>query len=638
MFEAGPWRLYALLLFLGLSSQSRAADFTCVQPAWGRVVNLTEAEPYNHGDPSQLMELLFKYGGYYAWDRKDSNVEDFSSNCWRVAIQGKITTGDASKLEWILTNKRPPGFFLLQSPGGNLLEAMTMGRLLRTAFANVEASKIHCGGNGEPVCCASACALVYFGGARWNPTDRLGLHRPTLEDLGEVDYSKARRALEDASVLVGQYFKEMEIDAQLLDAMMRAGPDELVILALGKKYPPSLQDWLMAKCKTDGDKDDCMDQKLRNLSGQQYPEYKEARRFSWYSYKSKSDLKKMLSDDAIGPITSAAAERELESRRKILIPEPGLVRSLDSGGDIRSIAITGDGRFALSGSYKTVKLWDLSSGQVFHILNGHHGPVNSIATTPDGHYGFSGSSDGHLRLWDLAAGRELRTLYASPEVGRVALSVDGKYGLSAEFDGKLKLWDLSNGQEVRTLAGDRSPILAIAFTDDGRGSISASMDTVKLWDLSSGHEIRSFALNSSPKGALNSELSAHSVAVAPHPGYVVSGHDDGTLKLWDLSTGREIRSFVAHKSVVTSVAVSSDGHYATSGGCASFDEDKDCEAGSLKVWELTTGKQLHEFLGHIYYVHRVAVTPDAHFAFSSGEKTLKLWDLSEWTRSPEARH
>jgi len=258
------FHLFLSLLALSLSNHAKAADFTCVvPPALGRLgLGL-------HDDV---------LGSYYFWEGKDEH------DCWRVAIEGKITSGDADKLEWLLTKRSHSPEFFLQSPGGNLLEAMTMGRLLRTSFASIETKRNKCGGPGQAVCCASACALVYLGAARWNPGDVLGLHRPTLEDLGEEDYSKARTALEDASILTQRYLKEMEIDGRVFDDMMRTGPEQLVIWTVLKKYPPSLQDWLMAKCRGDDDKDFCMQGKLRDLSDhQRLSDYEAAKRFSWYS-------------------------------------------------------------------------------------------------------------------------------------------------------------------------------------------------------------------------------------------------------------------------------------------------------------------------------------------------------------------
>ncbi len=255
------FHLFLSLLAFCLSNHAKAADFTCLDPsALGRLVSWPRPVGI------QALYLRDPDERAYIWEGKDKD----GHGCWRVAVEGKITSGDADKLESLLTRRSyAPGLFLLQSPGGNLLEAMTMGRLLRASFASIETKRSNCGGPNQQVCCASACALVYLGAASRRPGDLLGLHRPTLEDLGERDYSKARTALEDASMLVQQYLKEIEIDAKVFDDMMRAGPEQLVIWKVLKEYPPSLQDWLMAKCQGDNDKEFCMQDKLHDLKNEQ---------------------------------------------------------------------------------------------------------------------------------------------------------------------------------------------------------------------------------------------------------------------------------------------------------------------------------------------------------------------------------
>jgi hypothetical protein len=286
------------------------------------------------------------------------------------------------------------------------LESMTMGRLLRLNYASIEtqgSGKV-CGAPGQAVCCASACALVYLGSAKWKRTDRLGLHRPTLQDLGEQDYERARDALQNASVLIREYLKEMEVSSVFFDAMMRASPEEIVVLPVARNYPPSMEDWLTSKCKStspqlmsnEEDRDFCMSSEFSSSFDPLQPPYDEARRFSWYSYKSKSELKSMSQDDAIGPIRQVAIEAELERRKKIPDADRSLVRTLTGHlEDINSISVSNDGRYAISGgSPPSVKLWDLSNGQEPRSLRGHYIRVLSVAMTPDGRYGLFRKTSG----------------------------------------------------------------------------------------------------------------------------------------------------------------------------------------------------------------------------------------------------
>jgi WD40 repeat protein len=106
--------------------------------------------------------------------------------------------------------------------------------------------------------------------------------------------------------------------------------------------------------------------------------------------------------------------------------------------------------------------------------------------------------------------------------------------------------------------------------------------------------------------------------VTPDGKQAVSASWDQTLKVWDLDSGRELRTLVGHSRSVSGVAVTPDGKRAVS---ASFDN-------ALKVWDLDSGRELRTLEGHLDSVNGVAVTPDGKRAVSaSSDKTLKVWDL-----------
>src|SRR5262249_55336490 len=140
----------------------------------------------------------------------------------------------------------------------------------------------------------------------------------------------------------------------------------------------------------------------------------------------------------------------------------------------------------------------------------------SVAFAPDGRTALSGGHDKALRLWDLATGKEIRTFTGhSGYINSVAYSPDGRTALSGGRDKALRLWDLATGKEIRTFAGNFAAVSSVAFAPDGRTALSASfrsdtpsgeddttsyavfMTTLKLWDVATGTEIRTFGQSSS---------------------------------------------------------------------------------------------------------------------------------------------
>jgi hypothetical protein len=181
----------------------------------------------------------------------------------------------------------------------------------------------------------------------------------------------------------------------------------------------------------------------------------------------------------------------------------------------------------------TGRLWDLASGRCLRTLEGHTERVQSVALTPDGRLALSGGFDGAARLWDLASGRCLRTLEGHTErVQSVALTPDARLALSAGPDGT-RLWELANGRCLRTLGANTENVGSVALTPDGRLALTgaASDGTVRLWDLASGRCLRTL------EGHLDS---ANSVALTSDGRVAVAGGMYGSA-LWHLGSGRCLR-------------------------------------------------------------------------------------------------
>ena len=160
---------------------------------------------------------------------------------------------------------------------------------------------------------------------------------------------------------------------------------------------------------------------------------------------------------------------------------------------------------------------------------------------------------------------------------------------------------------VRTLAGHEGPVASVAFSPDGKLALSTSYDeeVLKLWDVSTGKLVRTFMA----AGAMLS-----SVAFSPDGHWALSGGN--ALKLWDIETGECVRTFSESGHWVQSVAFSPDGRFAVSGGQA-----------PLKLWDIATGECLRMFAGQNDQVCSVAFSPDG-LSVISGGKDLKLWSTS----------
>src|SRR5262245_27315558 len=115
----------------------------------------------------------------------------------------------------------------------------------------------------------------------------------------------------------------------------------------------------------------------------------------------------------------------------------------------------------------------------------HNSIVSSVTFSPDGKMLATGSSDRTVKLWDVTTGQELTTLEGQmAQVRSVAFSPDGKMLATGSDDRTARLWDVTTGQELTTLKGHMTQVWSVAFSPDGKMLATGSSDrTVKLWDV-----------------------------------------------------------------------------------------------------------------------------------------------------------
>ena len=153
--------------------------------------------------------------------------------------------------------------------------------------------------------------------------------------------------------------------------------------------------------------------------------------------------------------------------------------------EVLAVAFLPDGDRALTASRDlTLRLWDLAKGQQVLCMRGPSLPIACVAVSPDGRQALSGGGNG-VRLWDLATGQLLRRFegHDRPVLG-VAFAPDGRRAVSGSADGTLRLWDTAAGRELCCLVGHRAEVRSVAFTPDGRRVLSGGADRmVGVWEL-----------------------------------------------------------------------------------------------------------------------------------------------------------
>ncbi len=332
---------------------------------------------------------------------------------------------------------------------------------------------------------------------------------------------------------------------------------------------------------------------------------------------------------------------DLSGSEPVLRPS---VLSAHKGG-VTSLAFSADGRRLCSGSQdKTVKIWE--NGRVLRSLHGHAGPVLCVAISKDGKKAFSSGRVGVLKAWDIEEGVEKKTIRTGEDV--LALTLAGDERVFVAGAPGLKVWDVAKGKltpawdlrgEIHSLClssagkrllavGGAAPFPGIHICDLEKGAamaalpdgsaraVCASFNGKRLFTTGRGHA-RMWELEPPPPFNLLGHLSEVSALVTDGT-VLFSGDRQGTIKAWDLASGKEIHSWAAHAQTVTSLALSPDGERLFS---ASLDQ-------TIKTWDVSAGREVALFAGHEGPVHKILLSPDGKRLFSaSGDRTIKVWDV-----------
>ncbi|MBG0853671.1 protein kinase [Streptomyces spinoverrucosus] len=340
---------------------------------------------------------------------------------------------------------------------------------------------------------------------------------------------------------------------------------------------------------------------------------------------------------------------------------------------VKSLALASDGKRLLSGAVDgTVRLWDVDTGQCLRTFRGHDGDVCHVQWGLNDQYALSAGQDNAIRLWrtpsahtappQLSRPREHRELSERDE--KVEALVDEAARLAAAGDRTTALVRLREARKVpgherapkvmaawrslsrsaariglravwtvRSLAGHESAIMSVDVTADGRIAVSGGIDgTLRLWDVESGRCLRTIA-NPKRTGAHRAvdvvQLSADGTRV------MASGRD-GSAHAWSVDTGQLLYSVDGERLIAVDTSdplMRMIGPMSRGARSARFSADgrRALIGGadrSFRLWDLERGTCLRTLTGHRGPVQSAWIGSDGRLAATAGaDAAVRLWDL-----------
>ncbi|RMZ91515.1 hypothetical protein DV736_g1240, partial [Chaetothyriales sp. CBS 134916] len=305
-----------------------------------------------------------------------------------------------------------------------------------------------------------------------------------------------------------------------------------------------------------------------------------------------------------------------------------------------------------TGSYDaTIKIWDLDTGEEIRTLTGHTMGIRCLQF--DEQKLISGSLDKTIKVWNWRTG-ECKATYHGHSDGIISLHFNGNILASGAADNTVRLWNFSDRSSF-CMKGHTDWVNSVRVDTASRTLVTASDDcTVKLWDLDSRRCIRTYeghvghvqqVLTLSPEFDAEEDLPPNSPSsdgpASPHlpvfssqsleplsdlfpcdptppppPKYMLTSSLDATIRLWEVASGRCIRTYFGHVEGVWTIAA--DTLRIVSGA-----HDR-----TVKVWDPRSGKAEKTFAGHTGPVTCIGLS-DSRMCSGGEDGDVRLYNFTD---------
>jgi WD40 repeat protein len=308
-----------------------------------------------------------------------------------------------------------------------------------------------------------------------------------------------------------------------------------------------------------------------------------------------------------------------------------LVYGLKNKGDrFSSLTISSDGRFVAAIESGMVDLWNLTSRKLLYEKGDNTVNILSVAISPDGKQMVTGNENRMADIWDISTGKKIMTLkgylnqvderilnnpnmYWAGLVNEAKLSPDGKLIAIGRTGNNAKLIDFKTGKVQKTLSGHSSMVIALNFSNDGKYLATGGLDgKAILWDVKTGEQVKSFEYG-------NKNLTIFSVDISPDNRMLAAAAWDGQISFWNMETGKFIKSITPHENnSCYHIKFTANGLYIISAGL-----DR-----KLKLIEIDTGEEIKTFVGHTGMVTSINLDPTGNkIITASMDQSIRIWDL-----------
>ncbi|HUK86888.1 MAG TPA: hypothetical protein VLT85_04425 [Terriglobales bacterium] len=230
--------------------------------------------------------------------------------------------------------------------------------------------------------------------------------------------------------------------------------------------------------------------------------------------------------------------------------------------------------------------------------------ILAVTASEDGKWVASAQGDGSLYLWDtqLGTGTQLACL---PAAGALAFD-PGDALLGVAIGPQLQVWDVGSRRRVLELRGEDGDILLIDWVGGGTQILTSGEEGTSIWDAATGRQlVHVRGYSSGP------------ARVSPDGQVLATADESGAISLWNVATGKKIRTFRPHNTYITDLAFDPSGVLlASSGG-----------DNSVAITDVATGRQRVALRGHTDEVLPIAFLSGDRLLSVGADKQVRVWDV-----------
>lgn len=295
-------------------------------------------------------------------------------------------------------------------------------------------------------------------------------------------------------------------------------------------------------------------------------------------------------------------------------------------GSVTAVAVNATGPYLITGSTDaTVRVWDLATQQIHRVFDNELGTVLTVACNNNDLIAAAGY-DHLIYIWDLHTGTLQFVLEGhNGEIQDLAFAIDGYTLVSGGTDQSVRLWDTRSGQALQTYQGYHNTISSLALSHDERLLVNSNVDrSLSLWLCPSGqHRAISRASASRRKGVygINGLVAFH-----PDQHLLASAGADGIIHLWNMAEEPTVMDELhCQLASISALAFHPNGKWLAVGTMDA----------TIYLWQLDSGTYTVVRTGQQKPISSIGFTPDGHYLITHGEQSeIFLWELARWLKTP----